>query len=429
MLGLVLTALLLAAPQEDSITVTVPQPATALPRLEPLLSIAGTIAPRLAPNRIKTKTASLGLDPFAATPAQWRTAGLNPKDDAIIVVTRRASRVRLGIRDSAALQSHLKAQPKLQVRETLGLGFVSGRPGRPNLLGVEVNKHIWLASHRVVMPVAKKDRAGYVKREIAALAQGVRTWRKPVVERLRKSDAPNRDADAQVRGSGPSPVSSYSGSIWVEPGRFVGSARVRFDDIATLIAQAWVPKRAPRRLLNAKDPVVELVTEAHPTAISELIPYLPNETARLLSGGLHAIMTDQGTLLLALRLRSGVSEKRLTPVTDKLDAQPGLLWALRKSPPRLLIWFPGKDGAAVEAATRAPVKGQASAPASVQIVPGRLLSALKYRDRQATGPRLGLARRTLLRMTLGRVLREIKKVTLQVRKARAGFDIYSEASR
>ncbi len=428
MLGLALTALLLAAPQVDSITVVLPSPASALPRLQPLLNLAGSIAPRLSPNRIKARLGPLGLDPFTASPAQWRLAGLNPEADATIIATRRSLRVRLSIEDSAALRHHLKAQPKLRTSETPGFGLLSGRPGRPNLLGVEVKKHFWLASHRVVMPVSKKDRTKYATAKIGALAQAVRPWRTPTFERLRSSKAPKRSADAKFKGRGPSPVSSYTGAVWVQPERFVGSLRLRLDDIATLIAQSWVPKTAPAKLLQAPNPVVEVITSARPSALIEAIEVLPSEAKPLLRGSVHAVLTAEGSLVIALGLRCAGDSRKLRNLTDTFSEHPGLKWAHHGKPSRLVLWYPGRDRDSVQVWTQRPIGGRAPAPTTVTTQPHRLLSALGHRDAQTTGPRLGLGRRTILRLTFGALLGGFHRFETQIRKAHSGFDLRLQAS-
>ena len=404
MIGL-LALLVVSAP--PPLQVALPSPAEALPRLKPGLTWGAQAVPQLRPRHLRKVFGPLGLDPFTASAEEWTKAGLHAGRPAKLTVQPDGTAyAQLSLADARALRAHLSAQSAVLVLPSRPLGFVAGRPGRPSLVGAVQGETIWLKAHRPLLTVPPKDRAPQAERLVKALRAELGRIKSAPRFRLKVPHMPRRRADAQLQGMGPKPVQAWTGALWLAPQLWTGAAHLELDDLSTIFVKDWLPaRRGPRALLQTLSALTKIGTG-------------------LLTGELHAALTQGGTLVLALALRPGAKEGALTSLVQGIDAQfPGVRWQRARDPERLVLWFPGADAEQVRGWLFAPIKQPRGPPGAWLRLRGGLLGALAARANSPDGPRLGTVQRAGLRMLYGAFLEKTQDMTVRVINARRGIDL------
>lgn len=390
----------------------------ALPRLRPLLAWAGRALPDLRPEGVEAALGPLALHPF--DPAGWGAAGLDPRG----AVWLAPGRLGLPVGDGPKLEAHLLRAGVATATVAGGLGLAAGRP---SVVGALLPGRLWLAPYRSLMAEPPERLRRLARRRGADVASTMARHRPPQTARPRAPGLPKRAPDAVAAGTGPAPVAGWTGRLWAEPDQTVGWAHLDFAPGARSRAQPagagrsapgpqdldargslWLGQlgeHGPPPLLAASPAVVlEAWATVDPGALALGFSGLRAADGRLLSGAVHAALTEGGTLAVAVALRPGAAPAAVRAAVARLEAaQPGAVVAIRADPARVVAAFPGADEPTSWLAA-APGAGRRDAPAGAWLRPPALLEALAQRDAQPTGPRLGAGRRVALRLAYGALL-------------------------
>jgi hypothetical protein len=388
------------------VEITLLDPSRDLASLAPLFATFAKADPTLHPDAIRRSFAASYRtgDPFAHE--TWRSLGIDTKRPIRWIATDRTWAVEATLSDPKKLVLP-RTEAVAAGEAPWSSATLAGGAGRPLLIAI--------AGGRVVaIELAPGMDPATAFREVESLERSRIRSKGPWVVRL----------------SGVDEIEQADLTAKLEPKRWSVSGTMRLALASRLLSDEVVLPTKAKRLLDAMpSKAMSLSGTAGPGAIREALieaglPSNEADEAKKLFSGEHSVaLGEDGTLVAAARISGSAKEAAVAAFIDRMKTIDPVL-DLRRQGPFVLGLYRGPSESAVTKWLAAPsLNGEASASAvEVDLSPPVFFSSLRNRAR-GRGPRIGLARLTLVEALYGPLLRSMRRVRGTASRGTGALDI------
>lgn len=444
-----LTASLLAASVISAalppMVVTIPEPTRSLPLLARMHGWLGLLQPDVSPDRLRRHAKVLGFDPF--DPKTLPSIGVKPNKRirAWVDATGDVVVIELALKDTKKADAALARvlRPEIPARPVEGAsGFVLGSSATTGVAGLRRGDRLFISVGSqsrgldgsnplgVLAKLAAADRKNPPPPRTAvglddprllpilAAAEAKPPSLPPPVTRKRK------DADIWVQASKMGRIDRLEGALWLPPTGIEGEWHLHLGvahDLA--LSEAVRATARSRTLLAFLDVATQVTANLHFSGIRAVVrrvaPGLPEtvDPAKILTGEVHAVLTNAGELVVAAGVGRKVRAKDLGAIARAVRARwPGVktTTAESKRGDRLaLFWFGTSDEAAVKKAVLVDTKKRRAA-VEVTSAPYKMPDALSRRSEAQDGVGLPSTQLLLLRLMVQPILNGTKHSQLEL---------------